>query len=287
MEASHRYVSCHSVLSTPANTTSSHLSSHPPLQGLYWRVTGVDVLTRALARAEMLLVDAGYPPRRGVLDARPDGGTTSAADEERSRSSGVDALFCARIAHKAGLVFGDQGASISGSQRRGKAPLDTFDLILLVRFLPSLDFLCDVHSWLNIGGILAISHFALLTPEESRRVEEAGVAATQEHSSSSNLTRRRSEPRREQRVPEATISCTHSQTTLWATYASPPHAARFSLHHLQLVTESWERSSEQHLTAPNGNSNDESGPSFEVVEHRLEGTEDGRPLRSVMIRRNR
>ncbi|PWN39743.1 hypothetical protein IE81DRAFT_368843 [Ceraceosorus guamensis] len=253
--------------------------------GVIWRIVGVDSLRKALLRAEMLLRDAGFAPARGILD-----GPTSLIDHASSSfagATGVDALVWARIAEqKIRAVRREESeqASPQALDMAGTPPMGTFDLILLVRFLPPIDFLLGLHGWINVRGVLAISHFALLSSEEKQRLKTNSESVISEHLRSGPGAE---DEWRKNGLRRAIFSCGRFEPSLWSTYTSPPTSARFSVDHLQLILRAWNRWSNDSAMAHNLDNAAKRCPPFELVEHRIEETEDGRPLRSVIIRRNR
>jgi SAM-dependent methyltransferase len=131
-----------------------------------WRCTGVDNLRPALMRASLLLADAGYPPTQPLpAEAQtPDPSCASSA----APTHGVDRLLWAQCSPDGALhaLAAPPGCSSRVARLGTPTPLrpllgHTFDLVLLVRFLPRA-MLSSLDELVAPGGVLAISHFAAI-----------------------------------------------------------------------------------------------------------------------------
>ena len=175
-----------------------------------WLATGVDNLAATVQRALLLRDEMGL----GVGGA---GGRTSHIEDvvwaQASLQGTLQALECVPGTHAKGLAIG--GHDTLPAFAAAHLPHRTYDVILLIRFLPR-PLLAHLPALAHDGTIVAISHFTTLDGEPD--------------------------------------------------YASPDAAKRFEAADVAHLLEIW-------------------GPSWRLFEQRIHRAEDGRPIRSVLLRR--
>lgn len=265
------------------NNSNGAASTSAPI---HWRATGVDNLHKALGRAQLLFDDFGLSgsseSKNEVKTA--DGGSYHTHQSGSAWRGGLDGLLCGSATPEGDLIAlpvpvqGTKEApapsDVQGAHRHIKAPPsplklphEAYDLVILVRFLPRALLLRTVPRWVKPGGLVVLSHFVQVPVSHANSTEGRHGMDMQA-----------------------------SGEQDFEVYDSPPPAGRIQPGEIDALLASWNAHSATEINindkdvikdATSNGTQAQARARWEIVEDMVERIEDGRPVQSVIIRRNR